>query len=72
MDYPADDRDPLETFLQNDVHISVSVHKVGQAPRIPPVSIDLKVVRWTSLHAGSCLGRYGLGDSRSELTCWVA
>ena len=48
MDYPTDDRDPLETFLQNDAHISVGVHKVGQTPRIPPVCIDLKVVRWTS------------------------
>jgi hypothetical protein len=68
MDYPTDDRDPLETSLQNDAHISVGVHKVGQAPGIPPVCIDLKVVRWTSPQGVSCLGSYGLGDSRSEPT----
>ncbi len=48
MDYPTDDGDPLETFLGDDAHISVGVHKVGQAPRIPPVCIDLKVVRGAS------------------------
>lgn len=44
MDYPTDDRDPLEASLQDDADISVSVHKVGQAPRIPPVCIDLRGV----------------------------
>jgi hypothetical protein len=42
MDYPAEDRDPLESILENDTDISVGVHKVGQAPRIPPVCIYLK------------------------------
>jgi hypothetical protein len=48
MDYPTDDGDPLETFLQNDADVSVGVHEVSQAPGIPPVCIDLKVVRGTS------------------------
>jgi hypothetical protein len=42
VDYPTDDRDPLETSLQDDADISVCVHKVGQAPRIPPICIDLR------------------------------
>jgi hypothetical protein len=42
VDYPTDDRDPLETSLQDDADISVCVHKVGQAPRIQPVCIDLE------------------------------
>jgi len=40
---PANDGDPFKTFLQNDADISVSVHKVSQAPGIPPVCIDLVV-----------------------------
>jgi hypothetical protein len=65
MAYPTDDRDPLETFLENDADISVGVHEVGQAPRIPPVCIDLKSGK-VDMRAESCLGRYRLGDSQSE------
>jgi hypothetical protein len=40
---PANDGDPFKTFLQNDADVVVSIHKVSQAPGIPPVCIDLVV-----------------------------
>ena len=47
--HPTDDRNPFQTFLQNDAHVSMGVHKVRQTPRVPPVCIDLEVVRVMSL-----------------------
>ncbi len=54
--YPSEDRDPLETFLQDDAYVPVSIHKVRQTPGIPPVCIDLQVVRVMSL-LGVSLGQ---------------
>ena len=35
--YPPNDRNPLEGLLEHNVHVSVRVHEVRKAPRIPGV-----------------------------------
>jgi hypothetical protein len=43
--YPTNEGHPAETFLEGDVHVTVDTvrtHKVGEAPGIPPICVDLR------------------------------
>jgi hypothetical protein len=47
--HPSNDWDPAKALLESDVHVAVNVvrtHEICEAPCIPPVGVDLELMKW--------------------------